>query len=328
LVASATPESGSALEREQGQEQEQEQEQEEGHARSSSRSTGSGGAGGRALFYFFGREVARAPSRDKFSLKRRAFLGPTSMECDMAFLMANQGLARPGALIMDPFVGTGSVLVPCAQLGAVCFGGDIDYVTLRGKNGATAFDSFDQLGLPRPDLLRLDFSPKGRCVREPAGGLLDAIVCDPPYGIRAGARKVGSSKQRVTPIPEEHRDGHFAQTQVYETSELMVDLVDAAARLLRLGGRLVYLLPVVRKSYTPDCVPAHSCLELVANCEQRMSGPVSRRLITMHKVRPYDYAQAAAYVSTGRAQLAVPTLDELDKLDELDELEGPGRAKP
>jgi tRNA (guanine10-N2)-methyltransferase len=217
---------------------------------------------------------------------------------------------------MDPFVGTGSVLVPCTQLGAVCFGGDIDYVTLRGKNGGTAFDSFDQFGLARPDLLRLDFSPMGRCMREPAGGLLDAIVCDPPYGIRAGARKVGSSKQSVAPIPEELREGHFAPTQVYETSELMLDLVDAAARLLLLGGRLVYLLPVARKSYTPDVVPTHACLELVANCEQPMRGPVSRRLITMQKVRPYDYSLSAAYVAAGRAQLAVPTLDELDEQHE------------
>ncbi len=67
MPAGATPAAGIA------QELHLELERGEGRARSSSRSTSSGGASGRALFYFMGREVARAPSREKFSLKRRAY---------------------------------------------------------------------------------------------------------------------------------------------------------------------------------------------------------------------------------------------------------------
>ena len=29
------------------------------------------------------------------------------------------------------------------------------------------------------------------------GGVLDAIICDPPYGVRAGARKTGAREDKV-----------------------------------------------------------------------------------------------------------------------------------
>jgi len=41
------------------------------------------------------------------------------MDAEMAFLMANQGLAAPGKLVYDPFVGTGSILVAAAHFGAM-----------------------------------------------------------------------------------------------------------------------------------------------------------------------------------------------------------------
>lgn len=37
----------------------------------------------------------------------------------MAFLMANQALVKPGKLVYDPFVGTGSILVAAAHFGAM-----------------------------------------------------------------------------------------------------------------------------------------------------------------------------------------------------------------
>ena len=42
---------------------------------------------------YFGREVALSDrSRiDNFALKKRRYIGPTSMDCEMAFIMANMG---------------------------------------------------------------------------------------------------------------------------------------------------------------------------------------------------------------------------------------------
>lgn len=75
---------------------------------------------------FFGREIGGSDRKliPTYQLKSRNYLGPTAMDAEMAFLMANQALATSGKLVFDPFVGTGSILVAAAHFGAmtmVCF---------------------------------------------------------------------------------------------------------------------------------------------------------------------------------------------------------------
>jgi tRNA (guanine10-N2)-methyltransferase len=60
------------------------------------------------------------------------YLGTTTMDTELAFLTANQALAGPGKLILDPFVGTGGLLYPCAHYGAYVMGCDIDGRQMRG----------------------------------------------------------------------------------------------------------------------------------------------------------------------------------------------------
>ena len=148
---------------------------------------------------YLGREIgASTNARDlvsKFDLKKRAYLGPTSMDNELSLVMANMGHARPGSAVFDPFAGTGSILIACAQFGAFTFGADIDIRVLRGKEGVSPFTNFAQYGLPSPELVRMDASRHARHVRE-RQPLYDAIVCDPPYGIRAGGRQSGSAVLR------------------------------------------------------------------------------------------------------------------------------------
>jgi tRNA G10 N-methylase Trm11 len=56
------------------------------------------------------------------------------------FQMANQGLARPGSLVNDPFAGTGSILYAAAWYGAYVFGSDIDGRPMRGKGAVVLTD--------------------------------------------------------------------------------------------------------------------------------------------------------------------------------------------
>ncbi|KDO21217.1 hypothetical protein SPRG_13717 [Saprolegnia parasitica CBS 223.65] len=136
---------------------------------------------------------------DMQTLKRRAYIGPTSMDAEMALLMCNMALVMPGDLVIDPFVGTGSVLVPCTTFGGICMGTDIDTRVLHGKNNKTIYSNFHQYNLPVPELVRADNS------RSPlqCPMYFDAVVCDPPYGIRAGARKSG--RRERTPTTPTHR---------------------------------------------------------------------------------------------------------------------------
>lgn len=186
---------------------------------------------------------------------------------DLALLMANQAKAAPGAIILDPFAGTGeyqcttfdffiqltrstsigSLLVACAKYGAFTMGSDLDYRVLHGLKGSFCF--MLSLVCAGPFLLHSDdqeifvarmsltISTSTSCPCQVVvlfvqgrrkGGLLssalelvlsdnshpvwrpsfrfDAIVCDPPYGVRAGARKSGTSKQRQQkPCPPERK---------------------------------------------------------------------------------------------------------------------------
>ena len=89
---------------------------------------------------------------------------------------------------------------------------------------------------------RLSTSNRVLC-REGLEEVVDAIVTDPPYGVRAGARKSVHLPYK-TRVPG--RD-HFPHTDAYTLAECLADLLESAARLLRLGGRLVYFLPVTSR---------------------------------------------------------------------------------
>ena len=62
---------------------------------------------------YFGRQVAvgnRRPLTD-YALDARAYIGPTSMDAEIAFHMCNQARIRKGDLVMDPYVGASHACV-------------------------------------------------------------------------------------------------------------------------------------------------------------------------------------------------------------------------
>ncbi|KAJ1838211.1 hypothetical protein LPJ70_005556, partial [Coemansia sp. RSA 2708] len=86
---------------------------------------------------WFGRVVGRGSRElvERFDVKKRRYLGNTTMDAELSLVMANQALARSGTLVYDPFVGTGSFLVTCAYMGACTMGSDIDGRQIRGTAG-------------------------------------------------------------------------------------------------------------------------------------------------------------------------------------------------
>ncbi|XP_071935563.1 uncharacterized protein [Coffea arabica] len=253
---------------------------------------------------FFGREIGAADRKllPTYQLKSRTYLGPTAMDAEMAFLMANQAQAKTGKLVYDPFVGTGSILIAAAHFGAMTMGADIDIRVVRDGRGpdCNVWTNFKQYGLPMPiSLLRADnnLPPWRPGLKE----VFDCIICDPPYGVRAGGRKSGGRKLLkgvVGPytVPDDKRNDHIPSTAPYSLVECVHDLLDLAARMLVMGGRLVYFYPVLREEDTIDTsFPEHPCLKMVASCEQILSFRYSRVLLTMVKIAPYtdDIAEAA-----------------------------------
>eukprot|EP01035_Chromulina_nebulosa_P062554 gene62554-85546_t len=115
-------------------------------------------------------------------------------------------------------------------------------------------ENFRAYGLPRPDLIRMDNHLFDRHLRSDrtlpsstAGirtetetetetemmGFFDAIVTDPPYGIRAGAKKSGRKGELRYSIAEERRADHVPAVQPYPVEEVMLDLLHTAATALR-----------------------------------------------------------------------------------------------
>lgn len=253
---------------------------------------------------YFGRLLAKVTMRDiinKMDLKKRLYLGPTSLDHSLALILSNLARIRRYDLVLDPFVGTASILVALTHFGAKCFGTDIDTRVLHGNMYAGKADrttdktkrniqeNFLSYGLEVPELIRLDNHLLDRHVAKKCtggDGLFDAIVTDPPYGIRAGAKKSGKKDFAGYSMPI-NRPDHIPATQHYPVEEVMLDLLHTAASLLVLGGRLVYLIPTTY-DFVPSDLPRHPCLELQQTCEQSLSSRHGRRAVVMYKVSGYS----------------------------------------
>ena len=152
-----------------------------------------------------------------------------------------------------------------------------------------------QFDLPRPEIVRSDNSIYHRHFHHQLPPF-DTIVCDPPYGIRAGARRTGSRSDTPRPIPDEHRHDHIAQTRPYVVSDVMADLLDVSARSLVPDGRLVYIIPSMLDDFDPEVdLPRHPCLECVHVCYQPLQTNLGRRMVVMRKIAAYDESQRDAY---------------------------------
>lgn len=255
-----------------------------------------------ALGFYFGRLLGGKSKKgrgglEQYNLRHRVYLGPTSMDAELSFVMTSFGQVQKGSIVFDPFVGTGSILLSCALRGAYCIGSDIDIRVLKGRSeNENIWKNFDQFKLNRPEILRTDNAIYHRHFRSHRP-LYDAIICDPPYGIRAGARKTGSKLETPRPILDEHRHDHIPQTKPYPVSDVMSDLLDVAARTLVNGGRLVYVIPSFQEFNPETDLPRHDCLELVHYSYQPLSAELGRRIVAMKKIRDYDESLRDTYLS-------------------------------
>ena len=138
-------------------------------------------------------------------VKKRAFIGTTTLPADRALLMSNLGLVGTAMTVLDPFCGSGGLLLSSALLGARVVGADVDAELLSFSDAPVRFpnsplrpnrgvelvsygDSFTELGLEQPTLLAgLDIQSADvvpQVLQANHGQRYDAIVTDPPYGIR------------------------------------------------------------------------------------------------------------------------------------------------
>jgi tRNA (guanine10-N2)-methyltransferase len=244
---------------------------------------------------YFGVHIATG-NRDlvkNYSLKSRKYIGNTSMDAELSLIMANMALCTAGKLVYDPFVGTGSFLVTSSHYGSYTMGSDIDGRQIRGRDGNSIKSNLDQYNMKNRMVDTLVFDVCNHPWRSTP--LFDAICTDPPYGVRAGAKRLGRKRGNrtveeiplVDGVPSHLRTDYRPPTVPYDMPEVLADLLEFAAKYLVVGGRIAYWLPnVVEEDEDPE-TPYHPNLELIADSEQPFNG-WSRRLVVMEKKSEYD----------------------------------------
>lgn len=206
----------------------------------------------------------------------------------------------------------------CAHFGAHVLGADISWKIVHGKGyttraGAEKDRGLDenvranlrQYGLERQyvDMLVADAA---KCVWRQQE-LFDAILTDPPYGIREGGRKIGSKSKVIKPIPPGCVESHIPEVQTYKLSDLFMDLVGFAAQFLVLGGRLVYWMPVIKTDL--PVLPTHPCLRTVSCSLQPLQRHIGRQLVTMEKCLSWGDYESTRHKVTDQERLKLQCHD-------------------
>jgi tRNA (guanine10-N2)-methyltransferase len=252
-------------------------------------------------FIYFGKFIGNGCKEivNQYSLKTRNFIGVTSMDPWLSLLMANMAKTQPGDLIFDPFVGTGSMLYAAAHFGGYVMGSDIDGRQFRGsgipsrakhqwkqdERNQSLESNLSQYGLGGRmiDVWVSDLTSHSLRFSKDGDGWIDGIITDPPYGIRAGARKVKAL--RSLPFTPTNLN-RYPETETYTNDSVLCDLLDFSAMFLKRGGRVVYWLPTLANVFSPTDIPNHPSLVMKHHSTQSLNG-WDRIMITMEKIGPY-----------------------------------------
>ncbi|KAL5967638.1 hypothetical protein TSMEX_004607 [Taenia solium] len=286
------------------------------------------------LRVYYGREVGESSRRrilNEFDLSKRTYLGNTTMDVCLAGIIANACLCGPGDIVWDPFLGTGGMVLAASVWGAYGAGNDIDYALVHGigaspkaGQGKRHADeclraNYRQYNLLSRylDVLIADSASLDRLLRCPstASGLFDAIVTDPPYGVRERTCRVASEAIEKEPsmqttmyideitggkqfamvpnedglVPVPHDLPHFPHKENYPLQEIYGDLLKLASLLLKPRGRLVFWMPVNKSKHSRSySLPIHPRFQLISVCEQALNRATSRLLLVMEKLLPEE----------------------------------------
>ncbi|ODV91741.1 hypothetical protein CANCADRAFT_322 [Tortispora caseinolytica NRRL Y-17796] len=230
----------------------------------------------------FGRWIADSDRHaiDTYDLKRRDYIGTTSFEAELALVTCNIAKITHGDLVYDPFAGTGSFLIAAAHYGGHVFGADIDGRQLRGIGKKSNIDSnFIQYNLTSKyiDVFSSDFThPPFRSTVQ-----FNAIVCDPPYGVREGLKVLGEENQQriessISKLDKDGKPLYLKSTYIppkknYDFPSLFDDILDFASVHLVPGGRLCCWVPVSNSEVSSDIFPQHPALHLISVCVQEFN---------------------------------------------------------
>lgn len=122
--------------------------------------------------FLLGLKLAEKPVKSFFErqLRKRPFFHPAALHPKLARCMVNLARSRQGQTILDPFCGTGSLLIEAGMIGCQVLGSDIKGWMVRGSKANLRYFGIEPAGLVIADACKLPFIHA------------DRVITDPPYG--------------------------------------------------------------------------------------------------------------------------------------------------
>jgi len=127
-------------------------------------------SGERLFFGLLSASIDRSALEER-KVQNRPFFSPISIHPKYARAMINLARAGRGARILDPFCGTGGILIEAGSMGLHPLGSDISQEMIDGSARNLRYEGLSA------ELKRCDVS----AIKDEFGQV-DAIVTDPPYG--------------------------------------------------------------------------------------------------------------------------------------------------
>ncbi|HII15261.1 MAG TPA: methyltransferase domain-containing protein [Nanoarchaeota archaeon] len=154
---------------------------------------------------------------------KRPGFSPISLHPKLARAAVNMTGIKKGKKLLDPFCGTGGILIEAGLMGIKCTGSDIDEKMLEMARTNLNFFKIKGCSLKKADATRIKIKA-------------DAIATDPPYG--------KASSLRLAPFPASLRTAWKASS-LHKTGikKLYSGFLANAYRILKKGSRVVIIFP-------------------------------------------------------------------------------------
>ncbi len=109
--------------------------------------------------------------------RKKPYFHPSAMNAKLARCMLNLAHAKSGSFVLDPFVGTGSIVIEATLIGCKAIGIDIQCKMSNGALRNIRHFRLDPYGIILADSRKLPLTK------------IDCLVTDPPYGRSATTMK-------------------------------------------------------------------------------------------------------------------------------------------
>lgn len=225
------------------------------------------------------REIVLGPKLSFLDPNTRLCVTNTPLCPVVAYCLCNIARVKDDSAILDPYVGSGTILLAASSMSRNVQSVGIDVAHNGLVNRDDIYRDFTHRNLYPPKSLLHGDCLEGS-VRSLARSVLskqrpfDCIVTDPPYGIR---------------------ESQIARSPTHDLLEMIQTDRDTHQRLLKVGGRLVLFVPDPRNeanaetdimTLLPDQVAMERVgLELEFCCEQPLNDFLSRWLVCFVCVR-------------------------------------------